>query len=91
MYYINCECFLGLKSLEKSNKKCAAIVWNFGGGFVVPKHIVPIVVVPPFTLCTHPPSFLYSGPYITTTFDHLHARASSVYRNYQRDIWFMSW
>jgi len=25
--------------------------------------MVPIVAIPPFTFCTHPPFFLYLGPY----------------------------
>jgi hypothetical protein len=41
--------------------------------------MVPIATVPLFTLCIHLPFFLYSGPYITTTFDHLPARASFIY------------
>jgi len=91
MYCRNCDYFLGLESLEKSSQKCAAIVWSFGGGFVVPEHMVPIAAVPPFTLCTHSPFFLYLGLYITTTSNHLLARASFIYRNCQRGIWFMSW
>jgi hypothetical protein len=68
MYFRDCECFLGLESLKKSSQKCAAIVWSFGGRFVVPKHMVPIAAVPPFTLCIHSPFFLYLGLYITTTY-----------------------
>jgi hypothetical protein len=39
MYCRDCECFLGLESLEKSSQKCAAIVWSSSGGFVVPEHM----------------------------------------------------
>jgi hypothetical protein len=81
MYCKDCECFLGLESLENMSQKCEAIVWSFGGGFVVLEHMVPIAAVPPFTLCTHPPFFLYSGSYITTNSDHLPARTSFIYRD----------
>jgi hypothetical protein len=40
--------------------------------------MVPIAAFPPFTLCTHPPIFLYSVSYITTTSDHLPATPSTV-------------
>lgn len=45
MYCRDCECFLGLESLDNSSQKCAAIVWSFGGGFVLPEHMVPIAAV----------------------------------------------
>jgi hypothetical protein len=48
--------------------------------------MVPISVVPPFTLCTHAPFFLYSCLYITTISNHLMLE-QVLYREIAKEVY----